>query len=74
MTGEGGHPQNGTRSSFTNNDPASRYTPGQLRHHEVAQALLSNPPAEGAGNQIWSQWSQNLVYHINLIHYTDASA
>jgi hypothetical protein len=35
-------------------DPMLSYTPTQLRHHEVTQALLTNPPREGTERQIWS--------------------
>jgi hypothetical protein len=50
------------------NDPGLSYTSEQLRHHEAAQALLTNPPLEGAERQIWSRWRQIELFHIDAIH------
>jgi hypothetical protein len=33
-------------------NPVLHYMPTQLHHHEVVQALLSNPPTEGAERSI----------------------
>jgi hypothetical protein len=40
-----------TEESLDGN-PVLHYMPTQLHHHEVVQALLSNPPTEGAERSI----------------------
>jgi hypothetical protein len=39
-----------------NDDPVLSNMSEQLRHHKVAQALLTNPPLEATEEQIWSCW------------------
>jgi hypothetical protein len=54
MPGEGRRLQDGDCFLSFDDDPTLRYPPEQLRHHETAQSLLSNPLARDAENQIWS--------------------
>jgi hypothetical protein len=52
-----------------NDDPVLSYTLAQLRHDEVTQALLANPPSEGVDRSILSCWHRNEMFHINVIYY-----
>jgi hypothetical protein len=49
-------------------DPVFSYSLTQLRHHEEAKALLTNPPPEGAERWIWSRWHQNELFHVDAIY------
>jgi hypothetical protein len=55
-------------------DPMLSYTPAQLCRHEAAQALLANPPLEGAEERIWSHLRQSKVFHVNAIHHLELKA
>jgi hypothetical protein len=55
-------------------DPMLSYTSPQLHHHETAEALLVNPPPEGAERQIWSRRHQNKLFHIDTIYYAGLEA
>jgi hypothetical protein len=49
-------------------DPVLSYSLTQLCHHEVAKALLTNPPPEGTERRIWSHWHQNELFHVDAIY------